>query len=278
MWVKCPSLCVRARPCVIWPLHVRIRGNWAENVSTLLKDGAIVRYLGDTGTKMAPWVCWDFKPSNEGSFVAIGQEMTKLGWKVWKKSLQSLRAELQSLRAESIAVCMQWWSFRRRSLSWGNLLRLVRNESSCSPWSFSAPSSEDLAWTSNQVDPTRFFMIFHADHTCSWESRWRANTQERRICCGSEWVWRHETLMVVVYGTIKLCMKPWLTCAIFQLFGPSAAFIRGRLICNVLTLQNSYKQSRTCTVEANHCQCCDFFKCQQTLEYKSVWCARGIRI
>ena len=53
----------------------------------------------------------------------------------------------------------------------GNLLRLVRNESSCSPWSFSAPSSEDLAWISNQVDPTRFFMIFHADHTCSWESR-----------------------------------------------------------------------------------------------------------
>ena len=42
----------------------------------------------------------------------------------------------------------------------GNLLRLVRNESSCSPWSFSAPSSEDLAWISNQVDPTRIFMIF----------------------------------------------------------------------------------------------------------------------
>ena len=38
----------------------------------------------------------------------------------------------------------------------GNLLRLVRNESSGSPWSFSAPSSEDLAWISNQVDP-----IFH---------------------------------------------------------------------------------------------------------------------
>ena len=48
-----------------------------------------------------------------------------------------------------------------------NLLRLVRNESSCSPWSFSAPSSEDLAWISNQVDPTGFFMIFHADNTCS---------------------------------------------------------------------------------------------------------------
>ena len=93
-------------------------GNWAESVSTLLKNGAIVRSLGDTGTKMAPSLCWDFKLSNEGSFVKIGQEMTKLEWKVWKKSLQSLRAELQSLRAESIAVCMQRWSFRRRSLSW----------------------------------------------------------------------------------------------------------------------------------------------------------------
>ena len=103
---------------LIWPLHVRIRGNWAESVSTLLKNGAIVRSLGDTGTKMAPSPCWDFKLSNEGSFVEIGQEMTKQGWKVWKKSLQSLRAELQSLRAESIAVCMQRWSFRRRSLSW----------------------------------------------------------------------------------------------------------------------------------------------------------------
>ena len=103
---------------LIWPLHVRIRGNWAESVSTLLKNGAIVRSFGDTGTKMAPSFCWDFKLSNEGSFVEIGQEMTKLGRKVWKKSLQSLRAELQSLGAESIAVCMQRWSFRRRSLSW----------------------------------------------------------------------------------------------------------------------------------------------------------------
>ena len=91
---------------------------WAESVSTLLKNGAIVRSLGDTGTKMAQSLCLDFKLSNEGSFVEIGQEMTKLGWKVGKKSLQSLLAELQSLRTESIAVCMQRWSFRRRSLSW----------------------------------------------------------------------------------------------------------------------------------------------------------------
>ena len=102
---------------LIWPLHVRIRGNWSESVSTLLKNRAFVCSLGDTGTKMAPSLCWDFK-LYEGSFVEIGQEMTKQGWKVSKKSLRSLRAELQSLRAESIAVCMQRWSFRRRSLSW----------------------------------------------------------------------------------------------------------------------------------------------------------------
>ena len=42
---------------LIWPLHVRIRGNGAESVSTLLKNGAIVRFLGDTGTKMAPSIC-----------------------------------------------------------------------------------------------------------------------------------------------------------------------------------------------------------------------------
>ena len=44
-----------------------------------LKNGAVVRSLGDTETKMAPSLCWDFKLSNEGSFVEIGQEMTKLG-------------------------------------------------------------------------------------------------------------------------------------------------------------------------------------------------------
>ena len=157
---------------LIWPLHVRIRGNWAESVSTLLK----------TALSFVPLATWEQKWRRRFAGISsfptrvysseIGQEMTKLGWKVWKKSLQSLRAELQSLRAESIAVCMQRWSFRRRSLSWQTSFRLVRNESSYSPWSFSAPSSEDLAWISNQVDPTRFFMIFHADHYCSWESRW----------------------------------------------------------------------------------------------------------
>ena len=38
--------------------------------------------------------------------------------KVWKKNLESLRADLESLQAEYIAVCMQRWSFRFRSLSW----------------------------------------------------------------------------------------------------------------------------------------------------------------
>ena len=36
---------------LIWPLHARIRGKWAESVSTHLKNGAIVRSLGDMGTK-----------------------------------------------------------------------------------------------------------------------------------------------------------------------------------------------------------------------------------
>ena len=35
---------------LIWPLHVRIQGNCAESVS-LLKNGAIVCFLGEVGTK-----------------------------------------------------------------------------------------------------------------------------------------------------------------------------------------------------------------------------------
>ena len=93
-------------------------------MSNLLKNGAIVRFLGDMGTKMALSLCWDLKLSNEGSFVKIRQEPTKLGRKVWKKSLESLRADLETLRAdletlraESIAVCVPRWSFRRCCLS-----------------------------------------------------------------------------------------------------------------------------------------------------------------
>ena len=48
-------------------------------MSTLLKNGAIVRSLEDTGTIMAPSISWDVKLSNEGLFVEIGREMTKLG-------------------------------------------------------------------------------------------------------------------------------------------------------------------------------------------------------
>ena len=49
---------------------------------------------------MAPSPCWDLKLSNEGSFVEIRQETTKLGRKVWKKSLESRRADLEFLRAD----------------------------------------------------------------------------------------------------------------------------------------------------------------------------------
>ena len=55
---------------------------------------------------MAPSLCRDFKLFSEGSFFEIRQEMTKLGRKVWKKSLEYLRADLESLRAEYIAVCI----------------------------------------------------------------------------------------------------------------------------------------------------------------------------
>ena len=94
--------------------------------------------------------------------------MTKLDRNVWKKSLESLRADLESVRAEYIAVCMQRWNFRRRSLSWEisfDWSEIKRHRS------FFAPSIEDLAWISNQGDATRVLMILHADHTCSWESR-----------------------------------------------------------------------------------------------------------
>ena len=122
-------------------------------MSTLHKDGAIVRLLGDTGTKMAPSLCWDFKLSNEGSFVKIGQEMTKLGRKVWKKSFQSLRAELQSLRAESIAVCMQRRSFRRRSLSWET--SFDRSEKKVQALPGVSPHPEVRTWPGFQIKWTQ---------------------------------------------------------------------------------------------------------------------------
>ena len=162
---------------LMWPLHVRIPGNWAESISTHFKDGTIVRFLGDTETKMAPSLCWDFKLFNEGSFVEIGQEMTKLGWKVSKKSLQSLRAELQSLRAESIAVCMQRWSFRRRSLSWETSFDWSEMKFRALPGV--SPHPAVRTWPGFQVKWTQpdFSWFFMRDHTCSWESRWKCATK-----------------------------------------------------------------------------------------------------
>ena len=51
---------------IIWPLHVWTWEIWAESVNTLLQNGAIVPFLGEVGTKMAPSHCWDLKLSNEG--------------------------------------------------------------------------------------------------------------------------------------------------------------------------------------------------------------------
>ena len=51
-------------------------------------------------------------------FVVLNIVLSKSTWKVWKRRLESLWADLVSLRAESIAVCMQRSSFRRRSQSW----------------------------------------------------------------------------------------------------------------------------------------------------------------
>ena len=108
-----------------------------------------------------PSLCWEFKLSNEGSFVEIGQEMTKLGWKVWKKRLQSLRGELQSLRAESIAVCMQRWSFRRRFLFWETSFDWSGMKVRALPWV--SPHPAVRTWPGFQIKLTQpdfswFFM------------------------------------------------------------------------------------------------------------------------
>ena len=136
-------------------------------MSTLLKNGAIVRSLGDTGTKLAPSLCWDFKLFQRG-FIHRNRPRDD---EARLKSLEekpSVPAGGASVPAGGVNCSLYAATELSSSFSvLGNLLRLVRNESSCSPWSFSAPSSEDLAWISNPVDPTRFFTIFHADHTCS---------------------------------------------------------------------------------------------------------------
>ena len=151
----------RSRPCTNWSGRCMYGFGEIEPKVWVPSLGGIVRSLGDTGTKMAPSFCWDFKLSNEGSFVEIGQAMTKLSWKVWKKSLQSLRAELQSLRVESIAVCMQRWSFRRRSLSWETCLDWSEMKVCALPGVFPRPAVRtwpgfQIKWT--QPDFSWFFM------------------------------------------------------------------------------------------------------------------------
>ena len=156
--------------------------NLAESVSTLLKNGAIVRSLGDTGTKMAP-------------SLLLGCQVFQRGF-IRRNPPRDDEARLKSLEKKPWVPADGPWvlvggvncslyAVMELSSSFsvlGKLLPLVRNENLCSPWSFSAPSSEDLAWISNQVDPTRFFMIFHADHTCSWESRWPAAGVITKLC------------------------------------------------------------------------------------------------
>ena len=43
--------------------------------------------------------------------------------------------------------------------------------------SFFSPCREDLARILNQQEPTRFIMIFHVDHTCSWEAHCSTGTR-----------------------------------------------------------------------------------------------------
>ena len=155
-------------------------GNWAESVSTLLKNGAIVRSLGDTGTKMAPSLCWGVKLSNEGSFVELRQEVTKLGWKVWKKSLESLRAE-------SIAVCMQGWSLRRRSLSWETSFDWSEMKIRALPGASLHPAVRtrpgfQIKWT--QPDFSWFFMrtIPAAENRGDWKDQLAESTTLWKKC------------------------------------------------------------------------------------------------
>ena len=135
---------------LIWPLHVRIRGNWVESVSTLLKNGAIVRFLGDTGTKMAPSLLLGSQAFQRG-FIRRNlprddePRLKSLEEKPWIPAGGPwVPAGGPLVRAGGVncsfyAAMEHWSSFSVL----GNLLRLVRKEHSCSPWSFFAPSRED---------------------------------------------------------------------------------------------------------------------------------------
>ena len=163
-----------------------------------------------------------------------------LGWKDWKKSLQSLRAELQSLRAELIAVCMQRWSFRRRSLSWETSFDWSEMKVRALPGVSPHPAVRSwpgfqIKWT--QPDFSWFFMrtipaagnrggmgwqsILHL-----WQSRllpWRRLYVSLPWCCWLDWTahsdghrlfrsvhvifW--EVLFRYVCGVTQLCRHAW---------------------------------------------------------------------
>ena len=140
---------------------IRIWENWAESGSTLLKNGAIVCFHGNV-KKMAPSFCWHLKLSTEVSFdfVKIRQETTKLGRNVLKKSLESLRGKLESLRAEYIAVCMQRWSIRRRSLSWKTSFNWSELKMRAFPGVCSHPAVRSWPWFQIQKTPADFAWFF----------------------------------------------------------------------------------------------------------------------
>ena len=112
-------------------------------MSTLLKNDAIVRFLGDTGAKMAPSFLLGFQAFQRG-FIRQNRPRDD---EARLKSLEekpSVPAGGASVPAGGVNCSLYAAMELSSSFSvLGNLLRLVRNESSCSPWNFFAPSSED---------------------------------------------------------------------------------------------------------------------------------------
>ena len=101
--------------------------------------------------------------SNDGSLVKICQKTTEPGRKVWKKDLPSLRADRENFSLYAAIELSSSFSVLR------TLLLLVWNEKGSFPWSFFAPTSEDLAWISKSRGT---YLVFHEDHGCSRELRW----------------------------------------------------------------------------------------------------------
>ena len=155
-------------------LHVRTRGNWAESEYPSWKR----RY------RLFSWLSW----SNVGAFVLLRSQAFQRGdtrrnqWRDDEARLKSVE-EKPSVPAggpwvpASEVYCTLHAAIELSSSNsvLGHLLQLVRNKKVCFPWSFFAPCSEDLAWISNQEDPTQFFMISHTEHTCGWESWWTSS-------------------------------------------------------------------------------------------------------